>query len=167
MTTLTLECNVHFRRAGRGAPKDLRAGTAPVNVTVRPGRVPRVARLMALAIRFDEMIHTRQVKNYAELARVGRVTTARISQIMSLVVLAPDIQEEVLFLPAIQRGRASVLLCHLLPVAATGAANDGSGERCAAWFRVALDAVRFSLEHCPWVGAHGFLLSLHLYPPVS
>jgi hypothetical protein len=119
MTTLTLECDVHFRRAGRGAHKDLRVGAAPPTVTVRPGRVPRVARLMALAIRFDELVRTRQVKNYVELARLGHVTTARISQIMSLLFLAPDIQEDLLYLPAIQRGRASVLLVHLLPIAAT------------------------------------------------
>jgi hypothetical protein len=118
-TTLTIECAVHFRRAGHGAGKQLKPGTAPVAAPTTAARVPRVARLMALALRFDEMIRTRQVKSHVELARLGRVTTARISQIMSLVLLAPEIQEAVLFLPTIERGRAPVLLSQLLPIAAT------------------------------------------------
>jgi hypothetical protein len=69
---------------------------------------------MALALRFDGLIRSGEVKNHAELARLGHVTRARISQIMSLVLLAPDIQEELLFL----RGRAPILLCHLWPIAA-------------------------------------------------
>jgi hypothetical protein len=73
---------------------------------------------MALALRFDGLIRSGEVKNYAELARLGHVTRARISQIMSLLLLAPDIQGELLFLPAAQRGRASILLCHLWPIAA-------------------------------------------------
>lgn len=34
----------------------------------------------------------------AELARLGRVSRARITQIMDLLMLAPEIQEEVLYL---------------------------------------------------------------------
>ena len=44
------------------------------------------------------------VKDYAELARPGRVSRARMTQIMNLLMLAPDIQEEILFLPRIERG---------------------------------------------------------------
>ncbi len=117
--TLTIEWAVHFRRAGHGAGKLLQAGTAPVAPPIAAGRVPRVARLMALALRFEDMIRRGQVKSHVDLARLGRVTTARISQIINLVLLAPDIQEAVLFLPAVQRGRAPVLLSQLLPIAAT------------------------------------------------
>src|SRR5262249_48284124 len=85
---------------------------------IRPGRLPRVARLMALAIRFDGLVRTGQVKNYAELAHLGQVSRARISQIMSLLLLAPDIQEELLFLPVMETRRAPILLCQLLPIAA-------------------------------------------------
>jgi hypothetical protein len=38
---------------------------------------------------------------------------------MSLLNLAPDIQEQVLFLPLIERGRDTVILRDLLPIAAT------------------------------------------------
>src|SRR4029078_9665180 len=78
------------------------------------GRIPRVSRLMALALKFEGMIREGVVKDYAELARLGRVTRARISQIMSLLNLAPDIQEAVLFLPRVVRGRESVKMRELL-----------------------------------------------------
>jgi hypothetical protein len=54
--------------------------------------------MMALAIRLDHLIKTRQVTDQAELARVGHVTRARLTQIMDLNLLAPDIQEEILYL---------------------------------------------------------------------
>jgi len=66
---------------------------------VEPGNVPRVSRLMALAIRLDGMIQRGEVGDYATLARLGHVTPARITQIMALLNLAPDIQEAILFLP--------------------------------------------------------------------
>ena len=57
---------------------------------------------MALAIRFDGMLREETIQDYAELARLGRVTRARITQIMKLRHLAPDIQEQILFLPLIK-----------------------------------------------------------------
>jgi hypothetical protein len=41
--------------------------------------VPRIARLMALAIRFDRLLRAEEFRDYAELARLGRVTRARMS----------------------------------------------------------------------------------------
>jgi hypothetical protein len=117
-TPLTIECATHFRRSGHGARKDIEAGSPPRPVPVPAGRLPRIARLMALAIRFDGLVGSGRVKNYAELARLGQVSRARISQIMSLLLLAPDIQEDLLFLPAVGTRRAAILLYHLLPIAA-------------------------------------------------
>ena len=54
---------------------------------------------MALAIRFDRLLRAEEFRDYAELARLGRVTRARMTQIMKLLDLAPDIQEQILFLP--------------------------------------------------------------------
>jgi hypothetical protein len=45
------------------------------------------------------------VTDYADLARLGHVTRARVTQIMNLLNLAPDIQEELVFLPKTIRGR--------------------------------------------------------------
>jgi hypothetical protein len=64
--------------------------------------IPRIARLMALAIRFDRLVQEKTIQDYAELARLGRVTRARTTQIMKLLLLAPDIQEQILFLPLLQ-----------------------------------------------------------------
>ena len=61
--------------------------------------IPRISRLMALAIRFDGLLRAETFRDYAELARLGRVTRARMTQIMKLLDLAPDIQEQILFLP--------------------------------------------------------------------
>jgi len=63
--------------------------------------IPRIARLMALAIRFEGLLRDETIRDYAELARLGRVTRARMTQIMKLLDLAPDIQEQILFLPGI------------------------------------------------------------------
>ena len=63
------------------------------------GSMPRIARLMALAIRFEGLLREETIRDYAELARLGRVTRARMTQIMKLLHLAPDIQEQILFLP--------------------------------------------------------------------
>jgi hypothetical protein len=62
--------------------------------------IPRIARLLALAIRFERLVRTGTIRDYAELAGLGRVTRARITQIMKLLDLAPDIQEQILFLPS-------------------------------------------------------------------
>src|ERR1039457_565549 len=61
-------------------------------------RIPRITRLMALAIKFEVMVERGDVRDYADLARLGYVTRARITQIMNLLLLAPNIQELILLL---------------------------------------------------------------------
>ena len=58
-----------------------------------------------------------EVKDYAELARLGHVSRARITQIMNLLLLAPEIQEEILFLPKTVEGHDPIKLKHLQPIA--------------------------------------------------
>ena len=83
-----------------------------------PPRTPRITKLMALAIRFDGLVRTGATKDYAELARLGRVSRAWITQIMNLLNLAPAIQESLLFLPRAEHGRAPIILRDLQPIAA-------------------------------------------------
>jgi hypothetical protein len=116
---LTYECSVHFRRRGRGARKELATGPNTASRVAESGRVPRVARLMALAIRFEGYLRAGQVSDHTELAELGHVTRARISQIMSLLNLAPDIQEAILFLPRTEQGRDAIHLRDLQPIART------------------------------------------------
>ena len=104
-TGFTVECKIHLK-GGRRGRKKLREGEAPpAPKPVTPGNVPRISRLMALAIRFDGLIRAGQVQDYADLARLGNVSRARITQIMNLLNLAPDIQEDLLFLPKTVQGR--------------------------------------------------------------
>jgi DNA invertase Pin-like site-specific DNA recombinase len=58
--------------------------------------VPRISRLLALALKMEEMIQEGTVNNYSDLARLGQVSAARITQLMNLLHLAPDIQEQIL-----------------------------------------------------------------------
>jgi hypothetical protein len=73
---------------------------------------------MALAIRFEQLLRDGVVTDQAELARLGHVTRARLTQIMNLLNLASDIQEKLLFLPPIDRGRDPVIERDLRPIAA-------------------------------------------------
>jgi hypothetical protein len=114
-TALTVNCDVHFKRRGHGARKELAQGPAPKPA---PPRVPRVAKLMALALRYDQMVRAGEVDDFAGLARAGRVTRARMSQITSLVNLAPEIIEALLFLPPVESGRDPFVLRDVLPIAA-------------------------------------------------
>jgi hypothetical protein len=114
--TWTIEVPVHFQRCGRGSRKEMHSGVEAAPVP--PGRVPRVARLMALALSIEELVRTGQVASYSALASLGHVTRARVSQIMSLLHLAPDIQEALLFLSLTVRGRDPIILADLQPITA-------------------------------------------------
>jgi len=82
------------------------------------GNIPRVAKLLALAIRYENLVKRGDIQDYADIARLGYVTRARITQIMNLLNLAPDIQEDILFLPNTLKGRDPILEKDLRPVAA-------------------------------------------------
>ena len=85
---------------------------------VPSGRVPRISRLMALAIHFDRLVREGKVADLSELARLAHVTQPRMTQIMNLNHLAPDIQEQLLFLQPLTTGRAKVCERHLRTLAA-------------------------------------------------
>jgi hypothetical protein len=101
MTTVTRPIHFRVRQTRR------RIVTEPAPPPP-PGRVPRVARLMALAIKFDRMLQDGVVGSQTDLAALARVTQPRMTQIMNLLHLAPDIQEEILFLPPVTEGRDPV-----------------------------------------------------------
>ena len=92
---------VDFHAGKSGRRGNRIAASHPLPAGEQGGSIPRIARLMALAIRFDGLLRDETIGDYAELARLGRVTRARITQIMKLLDLAPKIQEQILFLPNI------------------------------------------------------------------
>jgi Recombinase zinc beta ribbon domain/Recombinase len=114
-TPYTIECTMRFGRQGRG---DALCSTHPPSVQPVPlaVRIPRLARLMALALRLQKLLATGVVKDFRTLARLGHVSPARISQILSLLHLAPDIQEALLFRTRPERGRDCLGLRQVLPL---------------------------------------------------
>ncbi len=101
-----------LEKAQRGQQKI--ATKAPVVVV--SGRVPRISRLMALAIRFEGLLRAGVVCDQSELARLAHVTQPRMTQIMALLNLAPDIQSELLFLPRVVRGKNPIHEKMLRPI---------------------------------------------------
>lgn len=69
------------------------------------GKLPRVAEVLALAISFDDMIRRGIASDYTDLARLGCISKERVSQMMRLIWLAPDIQQELLTLQPTPSGR--------------------------------------------------------------
>jgi hypothetical protein len=112
---LTLEWTLRSPRHERSA------GTEPA--VRRDGKIPRVTRLLALAIKFQGMVDRGEVPDYADLARLGYVTRARVTQIMNLLNLAPDIQEKILFMPETRNGRDLVTERRMRQIAAVVAWN--------------------------------------------
>ena len=98
MSGMTVEFPVHIERFQRGRKRLIKGNASPETENSKPGRVPRLSRLMALAIHFEGLLASGEVTDMADLARLGHVSRARITQIMNLRLLAPDIQEDLLFL---------------------------------------------------------------------
>ena len=87
---MKIEYTLKFRR---------RAPAFRTNPASEPQERPhRIARILALAHRLDELVRSGAVQDHGELARLGHVSPARICQFMTLLHLAPAIQEYLLFL---------------------------------------------------------------------
>lgn len=97
------EVRFKLRPAVREIQRAEKAPEPTVTAVRKTGRYPRAAQVLALALQFQEMIDRGEVRDYADLARLGCVSRERISQIMMLVWLAPDIQQTVLCLPPSER----------------------------------------------------------------
>lgn len=113
----TFATKVHFRTAAKGR-KRLREGEAPKPSAGEPGRVPRVARLLALAHRYAALVESGEVRDYADIARLAGVSRARVTQIVNLLQLAPDIQEAILDLPRTLGGADPIHEREVRPIAA-------------------------------------------------
>ena len=90
---------VHKRRDAAKAKREKAA---------QSGRIPRIAKLVALASRMQSMIDSGEVESFQQLAELGKISQPRMTQIMSLLHLAPDIQEELLYLPEVMQGKAVI-----------------------------------------------------------
>jgi hypothetical protein len=108
---VSVDFQFSIKQRGRGAKKRIVEGAAQLD-EYKPvlERIPRISRYMALAIHFEDLIRQGVVTDYADLARLGHVTRARVTQIMNLRLLAPEIQEELLFLDPQERADESIKL---------------------------------------------------------
>ncbi len=96
---IAFQGEVHKRR---DAARDARVKLA------QSGRIPRIAKLVALASRMQSMLESGEVESFQQLAELGRISQPRMTQIMSLLNLAPDILEELLYLPEVMQGKAQI-----------------------------------------------------------
>ncbi len=110
--SLTVERSFHLASvSGRrgGVRRVVRDGAEPASAPlVVAGRVPRIAKLMALAIRCDQLLCSGAVPDASALARLAHVSQPRMTQILNLTLLAPEIQEALLFLLPIDAVRPKV-----------------------------------------------------------
>jgi hypothetical protein len=113
---ITVQQTIDFSRGRSGRKRMDTNGHKPAAPPVN--RVPRVSKLMALAIRFDGLLRDGVIADQSDLARLAKVTQARMTQIMNLLNLAPDIQEELLFLAPAPRGKDRIHEKMLRPIAA-------------------------------------------------
>jgi hypothetical protein len=111
--TINRQFHVATKRSGT---KQMQSGTRPVTPA---GRVPRISRLLALAHHCYRLVQSGAIINQSELAHFGQISTTRMTQIMWLDNLAPDIQEEILFLPRITQGRDTIKEADIRPIAKT------------------------------------------------
>ena len=72
---------------GRAVPKVVRS--------TKPSGPSRAARMLALAHHIERQIDDGVIADYAAAARALGVTRARLTQVMNLLLLAPEIQEQV------------------------------------------------------------------------
>ncbi len=113
MNAYTVSRKIHFQNSRR-SKKTIRPGEKPKR---KVARTPRISKLMALAIHFEQMLKDGHVEDMATLARYGQVTRARMTQIMNLLLLTPDIQETILNLPQTTRGRDDITIRRLNSIA--------------------------------------------------
>ncbi len=110
-----------LRRTRRGRATAFTSEPPPPREPVR--RPAKVARLLAMAHKLQRLIDEGKVEDRAALARQLGVSRARITQILDLTLLAPDIQEEILFMEAVDG---------VEPVSERGVRRVA---RCATWCR--------------------------------
>ncbi|MFM9069357.1 MAG: hypothetical protein ACKOUR_18785, partial [Planctomycetota bacterium] len=85
---IKVQCSLNLKETRTGRPRGRRDGEQP-SAPPAP-RIPRIARLMALAIQYDNKLRTGEITDAATLAMLSYVTQPRMSQILSLTLLAPD-----------------------------------------------------------------------------
>jgi hypothetical protein len=110
--SVVVEREFHLAHAGGrrgGCRRTIRLGVEPPPAPAwTTGRVPRISKLMALAIRCDQLLRSGAVPDASTLASLAHVSQPRMTQILNLTLLATDIQEALLFLPLVEAGKPEI-----------------------------------------------------------
>lgn len=93
LSALSVEYKIDFANEGR--KRNMKR--EPSIPKKKPPGIPRVARLLALAHHYRRLINQGVVRDYADIAGLYNLSRARLTQVMNLTLLAPEIQEEILF----------------------------------------------------------------------
>lgn len=101
-------------------------GPLPTTLERPEGRLPPIARYRALASDYTECIHQGLVPHYAEIATLGHATRGRVSQIMNLRLLVPEIDEKRITKNRVIEGRDSRSLYQFQQSAG---GNNGKNQR--------------------------------------
>ena len=118
MITVKRKLNVQIVARGRKTIRPHDANSDNSSKPKPPARIPRIARLMALAIHYQEMLRTGEATDMIELSRRAKVSQPRMSQIMALNLLAPDIQTALLDLPPQSKGKPFLHEKRIRPITA-------------------------------------------------
>src|SRR2546426_846233 len=82
--------------SGQVGPTHATGSAAAPSRTASVSNVPKITRLLVLGHHFERLVREGAVKDYAGIARLTGLTRARVTQIVNLTLLAPDIQEAIL-----------------------------------------------------------------------
>lgn len=77
----------------------------PLRQPKEKGKLQTATIQLVRAHRLHRLIEQKKPATYRELAKMLRLTPARITQLVDLLFLAPDIQERILYLPRTANGR--------------------------------------------------------------
>jgi hypothetical protein len=124
MSTHTATISVTFPMSSRSR------GLTP---TPSPGRVPRVARQLALAHEIERRVRAGELDDLAHAARAFGLTRARVTQLVSLTLLAPAIQDAIVAMPHVTAGRDPITERTLRPIV-----SEANWDRqVSRWLRLA------------------------------
>ena len=93
--TVVFKSSIHRIRRGNGHEFSSDAPSQPRAPVRKPARV---AIMLAFAHKLQEAIDNGEYSDRADAARKLGLTRARVSQLLDLLMLAPDIQEKILFM---------------------------------------------------------------------
>ena len=134
--TVTYKFEVTRGRKGRkqlappAAPIEQDTPPASLRPVIDPSSIPKLTRLLVLGHHFERLVRDGVVVDYTQLARLTGLSKARVTQILNLTMLPPDVQLEVLLLDGADVRR------HRLfekTAARLAAAHSDWNEQRAAW----------------------------------